>query len=77
MPYTITAVADGMVLRQSRSMPTSAAVLAMRWVDAGHAEVRIIADGRAFSLDSFRSEMGRMKQRWSRRSGTALASSAG
>ena len=77
MPYAITAVAKGRALRQTRGWPASAAVLAMRWVDDGHAEVRIIADGRAFSLDSFRSEMGRMKQRWSRRSGTALASSAG
>ena len=77
MPYTITAVADGTALRQTRGLPASAAVLAMQWISAGHTEVRIAADGRAFSLSSFRDEMGRMKQRWNKRSGAASASSAG
>ena len=76
MPYAITAVAKGKALRQTRGWPASAAVLAMRWVDDGHAEVRIIADGRAFSLASFRSEMGRMKQRWNKRSVAASESTA-
>ncbi|GJD44548.1 hypothetical protein AFCDBAGC_2415 [Methylobacterium cerastii] len=55
--YVITAHAQEGVLQQTRQMAASAVVLARRWIDAGHANVRIEdAKGELFTGDMFKAE---------------------
>lgn len=53
MPYAITAVADGMALRQTRVQHASAIVLARKWIARGFGNVEIVDNGNRYTLDAF------------------------
>jgi len=56
MAFHILGDEKGAALKAIRTLPASAAVLAMRWLERGIGRVRIEVDGRSYTPDAFRQE---------------------
>jgi hypothetical protein len=62
MRFQIIGSDSGGLQKQTRMLPASAVVLALKWIAEGLANVRIEADGRAYGLDGFRRKFMRRAQ---------------